>query len=86
MVEKSGRQTGVTDMAQDESLMRRGEEALWEVQHELTSYAFLLKGLGSGAERCEDLYGLGIALDRMATRVAQTAEQLCHRKKRSCHG
>ena len=46
-------------------------------QHELVSFSFLLQHLGGdSAEPYEDLYGLGIALKRIAATVAKIAERI----------
>ena len=52
------------------------EEALWEVQHELCSYGYLVKYLSPEGENGGELFGLGLSLERLARTVALAAERL----------
>lgn len=52
------------------------EDSLTEVMHELVSYAYLLRWLGPGADSAENLYGLGVSLDRLSRKVTKTMERL----------
>ena len=53
------------------------EEALANVMHELTSYSYLLRWLGTGADgAAENLYGLGLSLERLSREVFRATERL----------
>ena len=63
--------------------LEKCEDSLADVMHELVSYSYLLRWLGPGADNAENLYGLGISLDRLGRRVAKTMERINGLKGRS---
>ncbi|MCB1215001.1 MAG: hypothetical protein KDK66_05935 [Deltaproteobacteria bacterium] len=54
----------------------KSQEQLWRLGEELHSYASLLKGLDLEQIQGGRLYGLGLCLERISTKVEKISDQL----------
>jgi hypothetical protein len=63
--------------------LEKCEDTLSDVLHELTTYSYLLRWLGPGADSGDNLYGLGVSLDRLGRQISRTMERLGKLKERS---